>query len=130
MDSSVRYDGDGISDRAPHLSDSLQLRHAGAGFKPRAATPPRTDAHLDAVYSELLEKESPLCGPHIAANQFRVAHPLAKLLHRLAHDFGVSVRNIDDENVGACLDQLDGALQIVPPGADGGSGEQPSLLVF
>ena len=54
---------------------------------------------------------------------------LAELAHRLLHDDGVAVRDVDDEDVDAGAHELGRALQVVAGRADGRADAQPALLV-
>ncbi len=114
----------------PDLPDRLQLRNAGARLQARAAAASRADPGLDAVDSELLEKERSLGRAHVAADQLDVSQLLAKGRHGLPHHFGVTVRDVDHEDVRAGVEKLLGALQEVAPRADGSPDEQPPLGIL
>src|SRR6185436_20942083 len=100
-----------------------------AGGHARRAAAAGADADLDAVHAAVEEELRPLGRPDVAGNQLDVAEALPHLADRAVHHDRMPVRDVDDEDVHAGLDQLGGALEIVAGGADGGPDAQASLLV-
>src|SRR4029079_209984 len=111
------------------VDERLPLRHAEAGGHARRAAAAGADADLDAVHAAVEEELRPLHRPDVAGNQLDVAKALPHLADRAVHHDRMPVRDVDDEDVDAGLDQLAGALEIVAGGADGGADAQPSLFV-
>ena len=118
------------SPRAPRLADRLQLRHPGRGLEPGPAAGARADPDLDGVDPEVGEERRPLAGGDVAARSAGRREAVAERLHRLRHDLGVAVGDVDHQAVGPGLDQRRGALEEVAARADRGADQQPPPRVL
>ena len=111
------------------LDERVQLRHAEVRIEPRGAAAARADADFDAVHAALGQIRGALGGRDVAGDQLEIAEPRAKRLERFRHHDRVAVRDVDDEHVDAGLDQLGGALEIIPFRANRRAHAQPPLRV-
>ena len=118
-----------IADRQAAIDQRLRLRHAEAGRHARRATAAGADADLDPVHAALEQKPGALGGTDVAGDQLDVAEPLAHLPDRAIHHDRMTMRDVDDQDVDARLDQLRGALEIIALRTDRGADQETTLLV-
>ncbi len=129
LDAAVGDERNPVAHRHAALDERVKLRHAEVRVEPCGAAAARADADLDAVDAALGEIRRAVRGGDVAGDELEIAEPGAKRLERFRHDDRVAVRDVDDEHVDAGLDQLGGALEIVPFRADRRAHAKPPLRV-
>ena len=108
----------------------MELGHAGSGFDPGATTAARSHADFDGIHAELGEKARAVERGDVPADERRVRKPGADALDAFAHDIGMSVSDVDDEDVDLSVHESGGSFEEVTAGADGSSDEQTSFAVL
>ena len=98
--------------------------------EPRAAAATGTDPDLDRVGAALGEVARALGRADVAAHQLGVREPRRNPSIAWPTISGVTVRDVDHEQVRAGLEQRGRALEEVPARADRGTDHEPSLLVL
>ncbi len=111
------------------LVDRGHLRDADAGDDAGGADGAGSDADLDAVAAGVDQRLGAVAGGDVAADDVDGGVRL-DLGDHVADQAGVTVGGVDDDEVGARLDQGLGALVRVTGDADGRTDEEPAVLVL
>src|SRR5207302_9146255 len=99
-----------LFERRGHVLDRGDLRHADARDDARGADRAGADADLHAVRAVLDERSRAIARADIAADDLHARIALLDPLHAIEHTLGMAMRRVDDEHVGAGLNQRRDAL--------------------
>ena len=109
--------------------ERLDLRHAEVGIQSRGASTTGTDAHFHAVDTAIDQEADTVGGGDVARDQLDIAEPRPERLNRAPHHRGVSVGDVDHDDVGAGAKQFGGTFEVITLGADGGPDSEPAVIV-
>ena len=110
--------------------DRRDLRHAHAGDDARRADRAGADADLDAVGAVVDQRLRAGRGGDVAADHLDLREALLDPRDAVEHALRMAVRGVDDDHVGARLDERLDALLGVGADADRGADAQPAELVL
>src|SRR4029077_14548940 len=89
----------------------------------------RPDPDFHAVDATVEQELGAFSRADVPRDQFDGAKPLPHFVDGAVHDFGVSMRDVDDEDVDVRLQQLRGAFEIIASGANRRAYAQAPLIV-
>ena len=117
----------GSGNRFRHSGD---LRNADAGNDPGGADGARPDTHLDGIRTGGQHRLGTGLGGDVAADHLHIRIALLDEAHTVEHRFGVAMRRIHHNDIGAGLDQRRHPVIGIRAGADAGAHPQLALPVL